>query len=519
MFFLLYKSNKSYYRILELLQGDSFMEITSNKEVSIKKVKSPFELKMEYFGMLIAVVLFGLIFSMETPAGLSYAGKMSLAIFAAALTLWVTASIPNYATSLFVIVALPLTGGWSEDDALGVLGYEVIWLTFSAFVIASGMEKSGLAKRLALAMISKLGKSTNSVLFLLILVNFMIAFVVPSTTARAAMMFPIVLLIIEAFEVNLHDPHNNFGRLMAIQGLQSNNLSTAAIVTATSSQILALSFIRDLAGEDISWLGWFIASAPVTICTLFASFFIGKLLFKIPKVAKGKVNKVDMSKIHDQYAQLGKMQSVEKKALALFILTVCLWALDEYQLGLFGFQLSLVMVAILSAALFFTPYVGILKWSEAKISWNLLIFACGAYAAGVSLDATGVAPWGLKGIFSSLGVEDMSFFTLYAVVMLIGSFSHFVFTSKTVRTIILIPTVIGLAQVTGHSPLALALPAAFTIADTITLPPHSKVNLIYYNTGYFNVLQQMSYGVLVLLAKWVFMLIASLTWFKILGIV
>lgn len=485
-------------------------------KVKVKKVKSPFELKMQFFGLPLALFIFAIIYTMPTPAGLSYAGKMALGVFLTALTLWVTESIPNYAVSLLVIVALPLTGAWSEKQAMGVLGYEVIWLTFTAFIIASGMEKSGLAKRMALYLITKFGKSVNSVLILLVIINFLIAFVVPSTTARAAMMFPIVLLVVEAFEANISDPKNNLGKLLAIQGIQANNLSTAAIVTATSSQILAISFIKDLTGHDVSWMEWFIASAPITILTLVAMFFIGKLVFKLPK---SDSKTLDLTKLKDEYSKLGKMTITEKKALLIFIITLVLWAMDSLQIKLFGFQLSLVMVAILSAALFFLPYIGILKWKEAKISWNLLIFACGAYAAGVALDETGLAAWGLNIIFNKLGVENMSFTVLFAVIMFIASFSHLLFTSKTVRTIILIPTIIGIANATGYNPVALALPAAFCIADTITLPPHSKVNLIYYGTGYFTVLEQMLYGVLVLLAKWGILVVASLTWFKIIGIV
>ena len=239
------------------------------------------------------------------------------------------------------------------------------------------------------------------------------SFVVPSTTARAAMMFPIVLLVVEAFEVNINDPNNNLGKLLAIQGIQANNFSTAAIVTATSSQILAISFIKDFTGHDVSWMEWFIASAPITILTLVAMFFIGKILFKIPKTDS---KTLDLTKLKEEYNKLGKMTITEKKALVIFAITLVLWAMDSLQLKLFGFQLSLVMVAILSAGLFFLPYIGILKWKEAKISWNLLIFACGAYAAGVALDETGLASWGLKIVFKKLGVENMSFTVLFAVI-------------------------------------------------------------------------------------------------------
>ncbi|WP_027631932.1 SLC13 family permease [Clostridium hydrogeniformans] len=485
--------------------------------VKVKKVKSAFDLKMAYFGLPIALIVLALIWTMQTPEGLSYTGKMALGIFAFALILWVSNGIPNYVTSLIVLVLLPVTGAWTQAEVLGVFGYDVIWLMIAAFVIASGMEKSGLARRLALFLITKLGKSTNSVLVVLMLVNFLISFVVPSTTARAAMLLPIVMMIIEIFEVNNESKSDrNFGKLLALQGIQANNFSTAAIVTATSSQILAISFIKDLTGVDVSWMDWFIAAAPITLLTLVASFFIGKLMFPI---SNRTASKEKMTALQNEYKSLGGMNSTEIKALIIFAITITLWAIDSLQVSLFGFQLSLVVVAIVSAILFFLPHIGILEWKEAKISWNLLVFSCGAYAGGLALDSSGVASWALNRIFGSLKLESLGFFGLYAVVIFIASFSHFVFTSKTVRTIILIPAIIAIAKTAGVNPVALALPASFMIADTVTLPPHSKVNLIYYGTGNFTVLEQMTYGIAVLLAKWGIMVVASFTWFKIIRMV
>ena len=322
--------------------------------------------------------------------------------------------------------------------------------------------------------------------------------------------------IMEVFEVGNTTPQDrNFGKLMALQGIQANNLSTGAIVTATSSQILAISFIKDLAGTEISWMKWFIASAPVAIITLAASFLIGKMLFK---TGNRSASAEKMTALEEEYKGLGKMNGVEVRALIIFLITIFLWATDEYHGAMFGFDISLVVVAIVSAAIFLMPHVGILTWKEAKIPWDLMIFSCGAYAGGLALDDTGVATWVLNSVFDKLGVEHMSFMVLYAVIIFIASFSHFVFTSKTVRTIILIPTIISIAQVAGFNPVALALPASFMICDTITLPPHSKVNLTYYSTGKFTVLEEMTYGVLTLLAKWGIMVAASFTWFKMIGI-
>ena len=219
------------------------------------------------------MAVFALLFSMNTPAGLTYSGKMSLAVFMSALVLWVSNSLPNYVVALGSIAALTITGGWSEKEALGVFGYSVIWLMVAAFVITAGMEKSGLAKRMALFMISKFGKSTKMLIASLIAANFIIAFVVPSTTARAAIMFPIVILVAEAYGLHKENGCTNTGKLLSLTGMQANHLSTGAIVTATSAQILAMQMIQDYTGGTITWSDWFLGATPVVILTMIAMYF------------------------------------------------------------------------------------------------------------------------------------------------------------------------------------------------------------------------------------------------------
>ena len=88
--------------------------ILSSVPAKVKKQKSPFEMRMAYFGLPAALVALTLIWTMRTPAGLSYSGKMAMGIFAFALILWVSNGIPNYVTSLIVIFLLPAAGAWTE---------------------------------------------------------------------------------------------------------------------------------------------------------------------------------------------------------------------------------------------------------------------------------------------------------------------------------------------------------------------------------------------------------------------
>ena len=483
-----------------------------------KKKNLTFEQWMKIAGIAVSLLIFAIIYTMPTPVQLTMQGKSSLAVFGMVFVLWVTQAIPTYASALLAIVMLAFTGGWTQKDALGVFGQDVIWLMLAAFVITSGMEKSGFAKRLALFIVSKFGTTARRALLALGIVNLLLSFIVPSTTARAAMLLPICMMVLQVYKAVPGE--SNFGKQLMIQEIHFNNITTSGILTATAGQIMAVGYITDMTGLDVTWGDWLLASMPIAVLTLVASFFIGELLFKsevkAPPATAGKAVKDELK---EELKALGKITTTEIKALVVFGITVFVWATDGKHLDIFGFQISLVMVAILAALLFYLPYIGVLNWKETKIPWDLMVFSAGAYAAGLSLDASGAASFLLNGIFDKFNLEALPQFALFMIVMFIASFSHLVFTSKTVRVVILLPAIILIAQKVGVNPLLLALPASFTICDSITLPPHCKPNLIFYSTGYFTVKDQFIYGMLVLFCKWLLFGVAYFTWFRIIGLV
>lgn len=491
------------------------MEVSSGMGNKVKKIT--FDRWMKITGITISLLAFALIYTMDTPVQMTLQGKSSLAVFGMVFVLWVTQAIPTYAAALVAIVVLVFTGGWTQKDTLAVFGQDVIWLMLSAFIITSGMEKSGFARRMALFIVSRFGTTAKRALIALGVVNLLLAFVVPSTTARAAMLLPICMMVLKVYQAE--PGKSNFGKQLMIQEIHFNNISTSGILTATAPQILAVGYILSMAQVDVTWGDWFIASMPIAILTLAASVVIGNILFKsevtVPPAGQGGHS----ASLKEQLKEMGPVTKNEIKALVIFALTIFLWSTDGHHLQIFGFQISLVMVAILASALFFLPYVGILNWKETKIPWDLMIFSAGAYAVGLSLDASGAASFLLNTVFDTFNLESVGTFTLYMIVMFVASFSHLVFTSKNVRVVILIPAIIILANNLGVNPLMLVLPACFTICDSITLPPHCKPNLIFYSTGYFTVKDQFIYGILVLLAKWAILGVAFFTWFKVIGLV
>ena len=468
---------------------------------------------LKKYGFYIAAALFLLLFFMPQPAGLPRKGQQAIAIFMFALTMWVSSPVPIYLTSLIAIIMLSLTGTWAEKNVLGTLGYDVIWLMVSAFVLTAAMIKSNLARRFALFMVTSFGKTPKRTLFILVFINFVLAFFVPSTTARATLMVPICIILLEVYKAVPGE--SNLGRVMMLQGVQADALATSGIMTATAGNIIAVGFINDLTGARIGYMDWLLAAMPTAIITMMLTFFIGFRLFSF----KGEATfSQGMDRLKTELHEMGAWAPVEIKTLCIFLMTVLLWATSDYHQAWFGFSISVYMTAIIAATCCLLPKHGILTWQEAKIKWDLMIFAAGAYAVGNALEKTKGAEWLINKLVNALGLASMSHAAVYVIVVFISMYSHLIFTSKTVRVTILIPSFIALAKSLGMDPVGLALAAAITTTYTITLPPHSKVNAIYFSTGYFTVLDQIKYAMVTCFIGASVISAALFTWFKILGL-
>jgi solute carrier family 13 (sodium-dependent dicarboxylate transporter), member 2/3/5 len=136
---------------------------------------------------------------------------MMLAIFAAALILWITEAIPNYLTSLIIIISLILANVLPEKEALAQLGHPVMWLNIMSFVLASMLVATGVAKRFALWFIIKFGKSASSIFISFILINLVLSAFISATTAKAAILLPIFMVIASIYGAH-SGQRNNFGR-------------------------------------------------------------------------------------------------------------------------------------------------------------------------------------------------------------------------------------------------------------------------------------------------------------------
>ena len=129
-----------------------------------------------------AIVVFLVLYFMPLPEGLTPEAQKSMALFAFALIMWIAKPIPIYQTSLILILLLPMLGAVEKQKtAFGALGFDIIWLMVAAFVLTSAMSATNVGKRIALYLTTKFAKTPTQVLVVFVIVNFILAFFVPST--------------------------------------------------------------------------------------------------------------------------------------------------------------------------------------------------------------------------------------------------------------------------------------------------------------------------------------------------
>lgn len=499
---------------------DELLDLDKHRLSIIPQKKSTaVERWMKYLGLPAAIIVFSLLYFMKTPEGLTAAGQAIIASFVFALILWVTESIPTHVTSLLLMLMLVFLDGWEMSNVLGVLGLDVIWLNVMAFILSSLLVKTNIAKRIALTLIVKFGHSAKPMLLAFVLLQLALAPLIPATAARTVITLPIMLIVAVIYGSSNEHP-NSFGKNLFLQNLLGINIFSSGFMTGSTANLIAISFILNMTGTKVYYTDWMFANLPVVVAAMLISWYIGpKWLFKIKPQASEPVISGGIDTLKKQLAAMGKVTHLEKKGALIFGIVVLLWVTDRFHMGVFGFEIDPVMAAMVGAIITLFPKIGVLKWNEADIPWHLMLFSAGAYAGGLALNDSGAAKWVIQNIFNMIHFDkNVSFIYVYVIVVGIMLFSHLVFTSKTMRTIILIPFIIALAYELGINPLALALPAAFTIDWVIGLPISAKPNVILFTTGQYSVLNNIKYGIVVSFIGLILLTIAGMTWFKFLGI-
>lgn len=478
------------------------------------------------YGFYLALLVLCVIVSLPTPDGLSVAGHRMLGIMVFSVIVWATTAI-SYPVSAGVIIALmalligfapnPATGkifGTAAGLAMGLKGFSstAFCLVGAALFLAAAMTKTGLDKRIALTVLSKLGTKSNHVVIGVICCGFILSFFVPSTTARVACLVPIVLGMISAFGVPLN---SRFAGMLMITVAQVDSVWNVGIKTAAAQNMVAVNFIRTQLGVDISWMDWFIAAAPFAILMSFALYHVMMFLMP-PEIKEIPGGKETVKKL---LADMGKITTNEIKLLVISICLLILWT-TEKKLHVIDTSTT-TMVAI---TLLMLPKIGVMLWNEVvnKINWGTVVLFGVGISLGSALLSTKAATWLANVIVSTFDLADSTTLTVLAIMALFLIIVHMGFASAAGLASAIIPIIISVLQqlkTPGVNVIGMTMILQYVVSFGFILPVNAPQNMIAYGTNTFEVRDFVRSGIPLTLIGFALIMLLGSTYWKWLGLV
>ncbi len=477
-------------------------------------------------GLGIALLALLAIIWMPSAQGLPQSGQVMLGILAFAVIVWMTESL-DYAASSVVIGALMIfLLAWTPDAAkpagpdmgtvaalnLALSGFSnsAVALVAAACFIAAAMTATGLDRRIALFVLSKVDAGTNHILIGAIVVGFLLSFIVPSTTARVACLVPIMMGFILAFKV---DKRSRFAGLLVITAAQTASIWNVGIKTAAAQNMVALGFIEKQFQTTITWAEWFIAAAPFSALLTVALYFIMTRMMKpeMKEIAGGQAT------IQEQLRAIGPMTVKQWKLLGIVLILLGFWSTEKI---LHDFDTSSTTIA--AVALMLLPRLGVMDWKESQraFPWGTVILFAIGISVGTALLRTQAAAWLANLIVQNLGLQQASAF---AILMLLSMFLiviHLGFASATALASTMIPIIISVllaVKTPGINVVGMTMLLQFVVSFGFILPVNAPQNMIAYGTDTFDARDFIRTGLVITLAAVVLLVIFSVTYWPWMG--
>ena len=382
--------------------------------------------------LLVTLILWCIPTSSFGIADLTAVQQRVIALFVFAALMWMFEIIPNWTTSLLVIVISLLTVSnkgisfFCDPSAGQLVDYKslmasfadpVVMLFMGGFVLAIMAEKYGLDVTMGRAMLGLFGTKPKMVLlgFLLVIAIFSMFM---SNTATAAMMLAFLAPVLAVLPA---DDKGKIGLALAIP--VAANLGGIGTPIGTPPNATAVKFLAE-AGYEVTFMEWMLRMVPYVVIMILVAWVILQVFFPF------KSDKVVL-----EIPENKKEKSWRSTVVWItFIGTILLWATESLT-GINSNVVALIPLAVLTCTGIFT------REDIKDINWSVLWLVAGGFALGTCLQGTGLA----KVLINAIPFGNMPVLVVFLVAGIVCYFlSNFISNSATAA--LLIPILIVVAE-------------------------------------------------------------------------
>ncbi|MEO0463328.1 MAG: SLC13 family permease [Pseudomonadota bacterium] len=459
-------------------------------------------------GLALGPVIFALTALTAPPVGMSPQGWLVAGLVVWMAAWWMSEAVPLTATALLPFVCLPLGGVMTAPQAASAYYAPILFLLLGGAFIALAIERTGLHRRLSLAILKSIGAGGGQTrLLLAFMVSAAILSMLISNTSTTLIMMPMALAVLAGGEAAMPnrpsprpsanddtgaggEPAGQSSDTQATEGLNGAlpmGIAFAASIGGLGTLVgsptngIGVQLLNDMIGLEISFARWMAFGLPIVALGVPLAAVI------IARVQRITAHPFDVIAARDAIDDARPWSSAEKRLVPIIAITFALWMSRQWVAPFLpeGSWKDGTIAILASLALFILPDgTGrrLLIWSEAdRAPWGVIMMFGGGLALAAGMKESGLATW-LGNALLPLETVPLVLMALaiVAMVVLVTEFASNVATASAIM-----PVVASLAAALGlgENAIVIAMPAAMAASWGFILPAGTGPNAIAWATG------------------------------------
>ena len=443
------------------------------------------------------------------PAGLEREGFVVAGLVVLMAAWWMTEALPLTATALMPFLVLPFAGVLDAGETASAYYSPILFLLLGGAFIALAIERTGLHRRLSLAILRAIGTGGGQWrLLLAFMVSAALLSMLISNTSTALIMMPMALAVLSGGSVGTDAESETNGLSGALpMGIAfAASIGGLGTIVGSPTNAIAVGLLDETIDVQISFAQWTAYGLPVVLVGVPLAALI------IAKVQRVADHPFDVAAARDAIDDRAPWSSAERRLVPVIALTFLAWMSQPLLDPLLpeGSLTDGTIAIAASLALFLLPDgTGrpLLTWPEAdRAPWGVIMMFGGGLALAAGMSASGLAGWLGESLLPLAAVPlPVVALAIVAMVVLVTEFASNVATATAI-----VPVVASLVVALGADPVLLAMPAALAASWGFMLPAGTGPNAIAWSTGRIRIGRMVTAGIVLDLIG--IFLIVGLVW-------
>jgi len=333
--------------------------------------------------------------------------KVTIAMAVFVVFCFLTECIPLPGVAFCIGLILVFSGVVSRRDVAMLYWDDACWFIMGSLMFAAAFVKTGVDKRVCLAIFKKLAVPSVRwiTLVLFIVIAPLAAFV--SDHALAAMFLPIGILLYQNSLTNEISEDRELAKMLMITIAMACNIGGFGAPSGGARNVIMMTYLNDMFGMDIGFFQWVSYGMPFVICMIPLTWLVTCWRFRprIHSLAPA------MNQLSFEIGKMGGWSRQQRIALTIFIIMVFGWFTEKtfFDMGILPVRLGIGVIAVAGAVAYLLT--GVVNWRDyqTRVDWGVVWLYAGAIIFGRTLDQTGAAYWLARScldLLSPLGMDS-----------------------------------------------------------------------------------------------------------------